>query len=367
MEADRQPLVLEQKVDHMTIAPPLMGTDPAEHPVLGLPFAAEIDGRNYRGEGISLTRAEIVGLIDPHLDAASRLVTLQFAFDGFTVALAVECVIDAPSGAGRAVLAFRDPAGDHLPQLRHLLNSWVAGDVVAMGPVLGISTQRPAAKPKAAAGEGRSLIRRLAGGAALAVLTGVLVLSVARIGYARLYAVHMPVAGQVMAQGQTLRAVAAGQIDYANPNAAQGEVAFSLATVAGTSVSIAMPCDCAGQLAGAGVGDTVLAGDPVMSLAAKDAPLVMGLTTPREHLFELAAADHLTATFPDGVRLTLHADPASLTQAMGSKTDQDVTVLLLPEQPLAAERQGQLAQLTIIRPTPRLMTPLVDFMEDFGF
>jgi alginate biosynthesis protein Alg44 len=365
MEADRQTLVLEQKVDHMTIAPPLMGTDPAEHPVLGLPFAAEIDGRNYRGEGISLTRAEIVGLIDPHLDAASRLVTLQFAFDGFTVALAVECVIDAPSGAGRAVLAFRDPAGDHLPQLRHLLNSWVAGDVVAMGPVLGISTQRPAAKPKAAAGEGSSLIRRLAGASALALLTGVLVLSVARIGYARLYAVQVPVAAQAVTQGQTLRAVAAGQIGYVNAQADVGEVAFTLATIGGPSVSIAMPCDCVGQLTGKGVGDTVLAGDPVMTLAAPDAPLVLGLSLPREYLYELAAADHLTAEFPDGQTLRLHADPTSLGAV--AATGKDVTVQLLPETAIPAERQGQLASLTIVRPTPRILAPLVDFIETIGF
>ncbi len=88
-----------------------MATD---QPVLPVPFTAEIDGRQCRGEGVSLVRAEVAGLLDPALEGQDRLVRLSFAFQGFTVALAVRSRIGRVDG-GRADLVFTDPTATTFP------------------------------------------------------------------------------------------------------------------------------------------------------------------------------------------------------------------------------------------------------------
>ncbi len=371
MDADRHLTILNSGAANLVSERPVFGAEASEHPMMAIPFTAEIDGRQYRGDGLSLTKADVIGLLDPQLDSATRLVQFLFSFDGFTVSISIDCLVSAIGVQGsRATLTFRDPAGLHLPQLRHMLNSYIAGDMVTLGQTLVVSPtqagQGPRNKLDRPAGW-RAVLGRVFGSLMLVMLTLVLVGAVARIAYSRLFALHVPTAAHVTQVGQTMGAVVAGQIDYVNLDAAEGEVAFSIRSVSGQSISIAMPCDCEARLVGPGLGATILAGDPVLSLFEPGAALALGTMVSREYLFDLAAADHVRAVFADGTAIEAQVDPESLTLAAGSAARDDVAVRLIPEAALTPDRQGQLAELTIIRKTPSFLSPVFDFVERTGF
>jgi mannuronan synthase len=121
-----------------------------DHPVVDLPFTAVIDGRQFRGRGLSLVAAYVSGLIDPQAINAVRIVRLVFQFDGFSVALVAEArVREGTEGSGTAELAFVHPTGAHLPQLRHILNAFIAGDLMGLGQTLGVAATRAPQRPPA--------------------------------------------------------------------------------------------------------------------------------------------------------------------------------------------------------------------------
>ncbi len=369
MDADRRLTKTDRSTAAVATDLPPLGAKTMEHPMMAVPFTAEIDGRHYHGDGLSLTRADIVGLLDPQLDGATRLVQLLFTFDGFTVALAVDCLISIGAPANRAALTFRDPAGQHLPQLRHLLNSYIAGDLVTLGQTLVVSPAAAStgARAKAMRPAGwRIVANRIFGTLILGLATLVLLFAVARIGYSRIFALEIPTAAHVTRLGQTLSAVTAGQVDYVNLDAAEGEVAFSIKSVNGQSISIAMPCDCDAQLVGPDLGGTVLAGEPVIALFQPDAPLALSANVARDYLYEFAAADHVRVVFADGTTMRAAVDAQSLTVAANLGGRDDAAVNLVPETPLPATRLGQLAELTIVRQAPEFLTPALDLVEQSG-
>ncbi len=343
-----------------------------DHPMIQMPFTVEIDGRHYRGNSLSLVLAEIVGLIDRNLEGQTRLMRLLFAFDGFTISLNLECGIELiDPAAGRATLTFRDPTGPHLPQLRHILNSFIAGDLVSLGQTLGVAAVQKTPGGKNAAPNARpgSAISRLFGTLAVAVMSLALVVAVSAIVFQRLFSSPIASPAQVVIEGQSLNAVAAGQIDYINADAAVGEVAFSIRATTGQMLSIAMPCDCDATAAGPAVGSTVLAGEPVLQLSQPGAALVLTASIPREDLFKLSRADHVTASFADGTTVTTSVDQASLAlAARGAAAGQpEVPFRLVPQTPLSAARQGQLAELVIVNPSPALLSPFARIIEAISF
>ena len=364
MEDEARRLTLDDPVyvPQTTLAP---GT--ADHPIIDVPFSAEIDGRNYRGHGLSLVLAEIGGLLDPGLNGQTRLIHLLFAFDGFTIALSMDATVQGVDrDAGRATVRFRDPTGPHLPQLRHILNSYIAGDLVTVGQTLGVAAANPktGAKKQHVPALKVAALRRWLGTVLVGGLSLGLFGAVATVVAARVYSTPVAAPAQVMMDGQLLVTVAAGQIDYINPDASMGEVAFSVRATSGQVMSITMPCDCAATLAGPAVGAVVLAGEPVLQLAAPGAALVLTGSVPRDDLFALSQADHVRAEFADGTRINATVDAASLTQGMYATTP-DVTFRLRPDIALEAARAGQLAKLTIVKPTPAVAAPLVRLLNAF--
>jgi alginate biosynthesis protein Alg44 len=323
-----------------------------EHPMLDIPFLVGIDGRQFKGARLSLVMAEISGLMDPALAGTTRLMRFVFPFKGFSVTLEILGEIQAMDrDKGAATVSFVDPAGPHLPQLRHLMNSFIAGDLVALGEVIGVASTLPSPAARAAAKvAGRSLtFGRVIGTAGLLTATVLLVGAVGMLAYARIFTTPLDAAGLVTQDGLTLTAIAAGQVDYVNLDADPGEVAFTIRSSTGEMLSIAMPCDCSLTPMGAVVGATVQAGDPMLSVHAPDAPVLVTTQVPADLLLDLAFADHVTMEFADGVTVSASADPASLRAPSGAET---VPVRLIPVEPLDPARAGQLAQLTVIKPVP---------------
>ncbi len=330
---------------------PLAG--PADHPMIDMPFHVEIDGRQYKGRGISLVRATVGGLLDPQSAGAERIAWVVFRFQGFTVALTIEVRLqDVDAAKGTATLVFLEPLGDHLPQLRHLMNAYIAGDLVTLGNALSVSP--PAGpKPKAAPVGGRG--QRVAGTALMLALTVLLVTLVAGKVFQRAFTMTLATPAVIGFEGRTLAATATGQIDFLNPDAKLGEVAFAIRANTGQTLSVAMPCDCRVEVVGIETGSTVFAGDPILRLSAPDAALVLTGAVAPEQVLDLARASGVDLRFADGTRVAASLAPGGIAP---SAPGQPVPFRLVPDVPLPETRLGQMAEVTLRRPVPLVLQPL---------
>jgi mannuronan synthase len=342
-----RPIALELTKEQLSFLP-----NKGDHPMMEIPFMVGIDGRQYRGMRLSLVMAEIGGLMDPALENATRLMRLVFPFHGFSVTLGVLGLIKhVDRDKGLASVTFVDQGGEHLPQMRHILNSYIAGDLVALGGVIGVGSTlpSPAARAANAAATRKLTVPRLLGMAGMVLATAVLLGGASMLAYSRIFTQPIATPGRAAPDGMTLGAIAAGQLDYVNLEASQGEVAFSIRTITGDLLSIAMPCTCTATLQGIAVGATLQSGDTVMTVSQPDAPLVVTTQVTSDELLQLAFADHVNVRFADGETVRARAQTSGLTSQSG---DALIPVRLLPETPLAADRAGQLSELTIIRPLP---------------
>lgn len=321
---------------------------PADHPMLDIPFHVEIDGRQYKGREISLVRATVSGLIDPHMQGLERIAWVVFRFQGYTVGLSIEVRLDEVDAAkGVATLVFLEPMGEHLPQLRHLMNGFIAGDLVTLGNVLAV---RPStsAKPKVGASPGRTA-RRFGGTLMLLALTVLLLGLVGTKVFQRVFTHRLATPAVVGFEGRTLAATATGQIDYLDPQAKAGEVAFAIRSNTGQALSVVMPCDCRVEMLGVEAGSTVFAGDPVLRVSDPDAPVILTGSVLPEEILDLARASAVDLRFADGARVTATLAPEGLGS---SAPGEPVPFRLVPDQPLTEDRAGQLAEVVLRRPLP---------------
>ena len=336
-----------------------------DHPMMDVPFMVGIDGRQYRGMRLSLVMAEIGGLMDPALENATRLMRMVFPFNGFSVTLGVLGLINhVDRDKGLASVTFVDPAGEHLPQMRHILNSYIAGDLVALGGVIGVAAKLPSPAARAASAKAkRKVLPRLLGSAGLVLATVALLAGAGTLAYNRIFTQSIATPGRVMQDGMTLGAIAAGQLDYVNLEASEGEVAFSIRTTSGDLLSIAMPCTCTAQLLGTSVGATVQAGDALMTVSAPDAPVIVTTQVTSDELLAMAFADHVAIRFADGTTVRARAETESLRGGAGAAL---VPVRLVPDVALPPSRAGQLGELTIIRPLPFSLSSVTTAAETTG-
>jgi mannuronan synthase len=337
-----------------------------DHPMMDVPFMVGIDGRQYRGVRLSLAMAEIGGLMDPGLENATRLMRLVFPFHGFSVTLGVLGLIKhVDRDKGLASVTFVDPGGEHLPQMRHILNSYIAGDLVALGGVIGVGSTlpSPAARAANAAAARKWTLPRLIGTAGMALATALLLGTAGTLAYNRIFTQAIATPGRAGQDGMTLGAIASGQLDYVNLEASEGEVAFSIRTITGDLLSIAMPCTCTATLQGAAVGATVQSGDAVMTVSQPDAPLVVNTQVTSDELLQLAFADHVNIRFADGQSIRARADTAGL---RGQSGDALIPVRLIPDEALPQSRAGALGKLTIVRGLPFTLGTITNFSPTSG-
>lgn len=329
-----------------------------EHPLIDIPFSVYVDGRQYAGQGISLLEAHVVGLADPALEDQERLVRIAFDFGGFSVSLhpKVRILREDPQ---RLVLRFTEPTGDHLPQLRHILNDYISGDLTSLGTVLRAN---PLGAPKAAGtrvtqASASFVVRRVLGMVTVLVLAlGLLAIAAMLMGQ-RLLVTRLSAPGQVAIAGETLRAVADGQITYLDLAAPEGEVAFAIATTSGETLSFAMPCNCEALPVGIEEGSTVLAGEPVLTLVKGNASTVVEASIPVSVLFPMQQAGGAEMRLADGRtvfgRLADHGPVATA-------EDELVTVRLEPMEPIEVELAGQAVELRIRQAPQSLLERLRD-------
>ena len=236
-----------------------------EHPMIAAQFVLTLNGACYVGTALSLTKLSAQLQKGEGLAPGARGIGLmQFVFDGFTLSIQPELVAQEMDVQGTTTFLFADPTGAHLPQLRYILNSVIAGDVVSLDGVMSYSgplaPKEPKPEPEAT---WRDRARPLAGLA----ISAMLVIGASALVASRYMTEYEFYPVSVTRDGQTMRATAAGQIAYLNPEAGQGEVAFSVNSNTGDVLNFTMPCDCDAIVqSGIAEGSTVLRTDLVMTI-----------------------------------------------------------------------------------------------------
>lgn len=333
------------------LAPPADFAGHSEHPVIRMPFNVVINGRSFAGQGLSIVGAEATGLIDPQLHGRVQLVTLVFNFPGYAISLPLDAAIGAGSPeAGTVTLRFLEPTGPHLPQLRYILNAFVGGDLIGVDGVIRtgdraekVRTEAPRVKRSAAQG--------IATGLRWGAFAGLGLLLVGFVGvklYERLFVLPVTGLSTVTLDGMDLRAISPGQLDFVNPAAVKGDIAFAIRTTSGEVLAVSMPCDCVVAPGSAESGATVLAGDTVMTVAPTDAPVVISSKVDSNGLRMLASGAHAEVHLPNGASTNAMLDAKELPGLLRSATDGvAIPVTLVPATPLEASTVGTPVEVLI--------------------
>ncbi len=238
----------------------------SEHPVLPVPFKATLAEARLEGVALSVTAAHVAiqGKVEPDWIGHRDIATLQFDFNGFSVTLYPEVMIAAGRKEGEMTLQFLDPAGPHLPQLRYILNSFIAGDFVTMNGMLNYTGPQ---RPKLAQGTEVPTSKLRVRSIAVAVLSLTIITATMNHLFNRAtQTIEMrPVFIERM--GQDMRATTAGQVVYLNPEAKAGEVVFSINANSGDVLNFQLPCDCEVSVTeGIYEGATVLPIDVILTI-----------------------------------------------------------------------------------------------------
>jgi len=304
-----------------------------EHPVLPIPFTVIIGDRKFEGAGLSVTAAFIKapGPFDPGLAGKKFVSRLQFDFDGFTVNLYPECVVAGSRKDGEIALQFLDPTGPHLPQLRYILNSYIAGDFVTMGSMMSYTgPAKPATSASAAEPTPDDPDRRWRS-LAVAVLSAMLILFAANVLINRFTTTYEPRPVFINQDGTVMRATVDGQITAINQSATTGDTVFAVRSVQGDTLSFQLPCDCAVSVAsGIVVGSTVLKTDPVLSFHYSNQSVTARTQMSVEGLNRAQAGEIVYLDIADGPSIPVRAIVDSNTMATAQRGELYLPVVLQP-------------------------------------
>jgi hypothetical protein len=329
---------------------PVLLDNGTEHPKTNIPFAAIIDGRHFSGQSISLVSASVSGLAGPELEGKERIALLRFDFDGYTISLQVDVRISRThTETGELRLDFLEPTGEHLPTLRYLLNSYIAGDITSLDGIISLRERAAVAGSKRQNGPATigNFIGRTVKVAATLALSLALAGVAMKLVYERVFSKEVQQLAVLSPGGQALRAVASGQISYLNLGAKRGEVLYTLQSTSGTTLSINMPCDCKVLPMNTGEGSTVMAGDTIAEVIDRaTAPVVQAVVT-AEQAKQLVAGDIAELSLADGQVAygTLTHDAQAL-QPVGNQGE--VRALIAPQADLGEAAIGAPVSVRII-------------------
>lgn len=322
-----------------------------EHPVIRLPFNVLINGRSYIGNRLSVVGAEATGLIDPQLNGRVQVATLVFNFPGYALSLPVDAAIAASdTQTGMLNLRFLEPTGPHLPQLRYILNAYVGGELVGVDGLIRASDKIPG-PARAEHVAGNAVARGIGNGIRWGLFAGLGLLLVGFVGaklYERLFVLPVTGLSTVSLDGTGLRAISPGQLDFVNPAAVMGDVAFAIRTTSGEVLAVSMPCDCVVAPGSAETGATVLAGDVVMTIAPKDAQVVIASHVDANGLRVLSSGALAEVHLPDGRVTSAALDRADMPAIMRSIADEEfIAVNLVPAAPIPLSEVGSPVEMVI--------------------
>ncbi len=319
-----------------------------EHPLLKLPFALTVQGQRYTGDSVSLMQIHAEADEGGPLGVGSRhIAILHFTFENFSVTLHPQVTVLSEADDGTTVFQFTDPTGDHLPQLRYILNSFIAGDFVTIDGMVSYTGPTEPKKPKGEAGA-QSIKDRIRS-IAVAAMSGLMIVLAAFVlfkRYTTAYEMH-PIF--VERAGQMMRATAAGQISYLNPTAAKGEVLYSINANTGDVLNFKMPCDCQAVVPqGISEGATVLQTDLILTIFVNSSEVRAQTLMSIEGLNRAMNGDMVHMDLNDGRSIPVRVAPSEATTAASMRGDLFVPVDLVTEEGvLTTEDIGKSAKLRL--------------------
>ena len=301
-----------------------------EHPVMPVPYKVTFGDSRLDGIEISVTAAyvAIAGALDPAWKGHKEFVKIQFDFQGFSVLIFPEVMVAGSRRDGEMTLQFLDPAGAHLPQLRYILNSYIAGDFVSMGGLMAYSGPT---QPKIATGPDAATSKFRIRSIAVAVLSLTLIAAAANVMLNRYTQSYESRPVFVERLGSEMKATAAGQVAFINPKAKAGEVVFSVNANTGDVLSFQLPCDCEVAVTnGIFVGATVLPFDSILSFFSTTTEANVETQMSIEGLAKAMSGDAAYLDMDDGRTIAVTVVPTSATNAAALRGDLFVPVDLVP-------------------------------------
>jgi hypothetical protein len=321
-----------------------------EHPVLPIPFTVFLGEHKLEGRGISVAAAyaAIGGALDPTWRGHRDVARLQFDFAGFTVTLSPEIVVAGSRKDGEMTLQFLDPAGKHLPQLRYIINTYIAGDFVSMN---GMMSYTGPTTPKAARSEAKDSKSRLRS-AAVVVMSLTMLVAAANVMMQRVTQSFEPRPVFVERAGKEMRATTAGQISFLNPAAKKGDVAFAINANTGDVLNFQAPCDCEIAVTdGIFEGATVLPFDTVLTFFDPSVAVSIQTQMSMEGLGKVMDGERAFLDLSDGRSVPVRVVTTSATNAANMRGDLFVPVRLVAQTGTITPADiGQSGRLRLVRP-----------------
>lgn len=321
-----------------------------EHPVLPIPFTIYMGEHKLEGAGISVAAAyaAIGGTLDPSWKGHRDVVRLQFDFPGFSVTLTPEIVVAGSRKDGEMTLQFLDPAGKHLPQLRYIINTFIAGDFVSMNGMLSYTGPVTPKTAKAEAVEKRNRLRSIA----VVVLSLTMLVTAANFMMRRVTQSYEPRPVFVERAGQEMKATTAGQISFLNPAAKKGEVVFTINANTGDVLNFQLPCDCEVAVTeGVFEGATVLPFDTILSIFDPKVAVSVQTQMSIEGLGKVMDGERAYLDLSDGRSIPVRVVTTSATNAANMRGDLFVPVRLVAEPGVLTPADiGKSGRLRLVRP-----------------
>lgn len=339
----------EDKESTAPLAPPAL---PAgfgfenEHPLLTMPFSLRVGGQWFEGKRVSVTEIEIAvpkGVMAPGF---KDLATLSFPFEDFAITMMAQVTATDRGDDGTSVLLFSEPTGAHLAQLRYILNSYIAGDLVTLKGMMAYTGPTQPKAPKAV--NPTSMGDRMRSvGVALASLVIVLIAAwVVFSRYTSAYEMH-PVF--IERGGLSMQATVAGQVTYLNAQAPVGEVAYTIASNSGDVLSFQMPQD--GEVVLASdvfEGATVLPSDLILTIFEINPLLRLRTLISIEGLTRALQGDLATIELNDGRKLPVSIEVRDTTRAAALRGELFVPIdLTVKGEPLSPSDANKSARLRL--------------------
>lgn len=325
-----------------------------EHPMLSMPFSIVLGNDVYTGRRISVTHLEIeAGLTSGLVDGSRDLATIQFPFQDFAITLTATVMVSASDG-NKVTLVFTDPTGAHLAQLRYIMNSYIAGDVVTMKGMMAYTGPTSPKAPKGA--EAKPRVRDRMRSIAVAVISMSLALLGASVifdRYTTAYELHPVFLDQ---DGLSMQATVAGQLTFLNPDAKKGDVAYTVAATTGDVLSFQMPTDGAIKMADdVFEGATVLPDDLILTILDNTPDVRLRTMMSIEGLARALQGDQTRIELNDGRNFIVDVLVRTTTRAAALKGDLFVPVdLTVRGGGLGPSDINKSARLRLSKPLPSL-------------
>ncbi len=333
-----------------------------QHVRLRIPIAVEIDGTRYVADDWSLGGFGVQSGIASRQPGDRFPVRLFFPFEDFEIVLHLDCqmVYITPEG-DRFGCRFLGLTPGQSELFRYLVEAYLSGEIVSAGDVLLAAGRRAGAQlrplpPEADEPGFAARLRRWIGHGLLLLATFAL-LFVIYLGVREKYFVIRTTDAVVWVPMLDLRSPLAGRIEAMprKPIFAPGDPVARVVAADGTAATIESPCDCVLLQWAAVPGAYVQTGEPVLTLASADKPLVVRAQLPIDRARHLEVGQRAEVWLPGRQepvvaqieRIDFKPDLTSLTREGldAVAATRKAQVYLRPDRPLDFELLGSLVEV----------------------